>query len=606
MSEQVEVKQSAIEIEIRALFKDSDNLERDDMSCYSAVATDSKGRKWFASHEHYCRMVIRSAAPQFDLDEETCFASIKDENDRSWTAFRLDTLQDMQAFSRFYLAGVENGDGDVIEMLDDVTKLTGITTELPTEQGAELSRIHYLLAMKVLDRDFEKEEKPFLAVNSQTKQIVKITNVGMGVNAFMGPYLYFSYEAAVVMGKTVGEVDGSESFYDPVFVVGELPFTPATAEDIEAATARGRELADRYVNVDGYAHVQYEGLTFTPGMFGSRVPRHVKSRVVVDGEGCKLHDTRVFASLLSLEGLELQEQNDNSKKNQKEVGYSRPTDEMCARLLPCLVVFDLTAGRWCLGYDAQASQIVYRSDAFAKVVMDQSRKDLVRAISQYHNEAGGNNDLIDGKGGGNIILLDGAPGTGKTLTAEATAEELKRVLYKVSLGELGSGVERLESALNRILALAQRWQAVLLIDEADVFLERRTSENLARNAVVAVFLRLLEYFGGLLFLTTNRGDNLDEAFLSRVTVGLHFQKPGFDGRLAIWKGLLSNAGIDVEEHDLIELVDFDVNGREIKNAINVAKALAGADKTPVKFKHLNAVLKERQKFFDDVKKANRG
>lgn len=606
MSEQPEVKQSAIEIEIRALFKDSNNLERpEDISSYSTVVTDAKGRKWFGSHEHYCRSVIRSFAPQFDLDEETSFNSVKDEHDRSWTVFRLDTLNEMQAFSRFYLAGVENGDGDVLDMLEDVTKLTGITTELPTEQGVELGRIHYLLAMKVLHRDLEKDEKPFLAVNRETKQIVKITNVGMGMHPFMGPYLYFGYDAAVVMGKAVGEVDGNESFFDNEFIVGELPFTPATAEDIEAATARGRALADRYVNADGFAHVQYEGATFTPGMFGSRVPRHVKSRVVVDGEGCKLHDTRAFAALLGLEGLELQQQDDN-RKNQKETGYSSPSDELCARLLPCLVVFDLTAGRWCLGYDASVNEIVYRSDAFAKVVMDQSRKDLVRAISQYHNEAGGNNDLIDGKGGGNIILLDGAPGTGKTLTAEATAEELKRVLYKVSLGELGSGVEKLESALNRILALAQRWQAVLLIDEADVFLERRTSENLARNAVVAVFLRLLEYFGGLLFLTTNRGDNLDEAFLSRVTVGLHFQKPGTDGRLAIWNGLLTNAGITVEEHDLHELVDFDVNGREIKNAINVAKALAAADKSQVKFKHLRSVLQERQKFFDDVKKASRG
>lgn len=53
-------------------------------------------------------------------------------------------------------------------------------------------------------------------------------------------------------------------------------------------------------------------------------------------------------------------------------------------------------------------------------------------------------------------------------------------------------------------AAAHGWGAVLLLDEADVYLERRSINDLMRNSLVSIFLRLLEYFQGILFLTTNR------------------------------------------------------------------------------------------------------
>ncbi|MNE42411.1 ATPase family [compost metagenome] len=176
----------------------------------------------------------------------------------------------------------------------------------------------------------------------------------------------------------------------------------------------------------------------------------------------------------------------------------------------------------------------------------------------------------------------------------------------MSLGELGSQVDKLEQTLTKILALAERWNAVLLIDEADVFLEKRTSENLERNAVVAVFLRLLEYYGGILFMTTNRGDNLDEAFLSRVTLGLHFKKPNAVGQTAIWSGLLNIAGIELRMEEIALLVDYGINGREIKNAINTAKALASADGVQVACSHIEEVLDARVLFFKEVGEATRG
>ena len=78
-----------------------------------------------------------------------------------------------------------------------------------------------------------------------------------------------------------------------------------------------------------------------------------------------------------------------------------------------------------------------------------------------------------GKGRGLVAVLHGPPGTGKTLTAEGIAELLKRPLYMVSTGELGTRPDQLETELNKILDVAHSWGAVLLLDEADVFLGTR-------------------------------------------------------------------------------------------------------------------------------------
>lgn len=84
-----------------------------------------------------------------------------------------------------------------------------------------------------------------------------------------------------------------------------------------------------------------------------------------------------------------------------------------------------------------------------------------------------------------IVLLDGPPGVGKTLTAESVAEEMKAPLYTMSAGELGTQADSVESKLGDILEMATMWNSILLIDEADIFLEQRGSGELERNELVA-------------------------------------------------------------------------------------------------------------------------
>src|ERR1019366_6660596 len=108
-----------------------------------------------------------------------------------------------------------------------------------------------------------------------------------------------------------------------------------------------------------------------------------------------------------------------------------------------------------------------------------------------------------------LYLTDDYIVTHNTLTSEAIADTLHRPLYSVSVGELGVSPEELESKLRKILDLAFQWNAVLLLDEADIFMEARDTNNIERNAMVSIFLRLLEYYSGVMFLTTNRVKSFD-------------------------------------------------------------------------------------------------
>jgi len=66
----------------------------------------------------------------------------------------------------------------------------------------------------------------------------------------------------------------------------------------------------------------------------------------------------------------------------------------------------------------------------------------------------------------------------------------------------------MESELRRWFELSERWKAIMLIDEADVYFERRSSGQLERNTLVSAFLRSMEYYRGILFLTVNDYTNL--------------------------------------------------------------------------------------------------
>ncbi|KAK2617020.1 hypothetical protein QQS21_000111 [Conoideocrella luteorostrata] len=237
-------------------------------------------------------------------------------------------------------------------------------------------------------------------------------------------------------------------------------------------------------------------------------------------------------------------------------------------------------------------EVVWNDDAFPSLILPQGHKGLILAfVNGQLTDKQDFDDVIEGKGQGLTILLVGTPGTGKTLTAEAVADKVRRPLYILSAGELGQEAEKVEQKLKTVLELAEKWRAVLLLDECDVFLEKRTNNNLNHNEVVAVFLRLLEYYPGILFLTTNRADAIDPAFQSRIHLTLHYPELNQEARKNIWTQFCSRlAQSSLCNDDLTSLSELPLNGRQIKNIIKISALLARQDATALQLGHIQTVL----------------
>jgi SpoVK/Ycf46/Vps4 family AAA+-type ATPase len=131
---------------------------------------------------------------------------------------------------------------------------------------------------------------------------------------------------------------------------------------------------------------------------------------------------------------------------------------------------------------------------------------------------------------------------------------------------------KLEVQLSKIFRVASHWNAILLLDEADVFLERRSVQDMVRNGLVSVFLRKLEYCEGIMFLTTNRVSQFDDAILSRIHLMLRYDELNSDARRQIWRHFLNRAQAsaeeaDIDDQELERLACTKINGRQVRLSV---------------------------------------
>ncbi|KAK0205262.1 P-loop containing nucleoside triphosphate hydrolase protein [Desarmillaria ectypa] len=257
------------------------------------------------------------------------------------------------------------------------------------------------------------------------------------------------------------------------------------------------------------------------------------------------------------------------------MGYTRNPDqpipeleEERLHLLPSEVHgFNLVTKEWTSFFVEELREVIFDEHAWDHLVLDEDVKALIKGLVEVTKNKNTSrkmiNDVISGKGGGLIFVLHGPPGTvgGKTLTAESVAELLRRPLYMVGSSELSACPPELVVNLRSTLSLATAWDAVLLIDEADVFLEQRSLHELERNTLVSAALRVLEYHRGVLFRLT----------------------------------LL----------DLESLAVKPFNGRTIKNMVRTAQALVLSTDKPFGIEHIQVVSRAQERFLDEFSRLER-
>ncbi|KAL8393630.1 hypothetical protein RB595_003388 [Gaeumannomyces hyphopodioides] len=226
---------------------------------------------------------------------------------------------------------------------------------------------------------------------------------------------------------------------------------------------------------------------------------------------------------------------------------------------------------------------------FDRLVIPEARKNMIRSLVYKYTDRKTrpwSADHIQNKGDGQIFLLHGSPGVGKTFTAECIAELTGQPLLSLTCADIGTDEAEMEAKLGKWLKLGHMWGAVMLIDEADVLMEKRQHADLKRNSLVSVFLREIEYYRGILFLTTNRVGQFDDAFISRIHVVIHYDNLNKKDRDRIWNQFFDK--LEDEKGEEIKILrsarryvleDPDItrvpwNGREIRNAFQTAVALA--------------------------------
>ena len=225
------------------------------------------------------------------------------------------------------------------------------------------------------------------------------------------------------------------------------------------------------------------------------------------------------------------------------------------------------------------------------VVPDDIRSKLCEIIAAVRNrrllfeEWGFGKKLSTGKG--LCVLFRGDPGTGKTLSADVLASELKLPLYRASIPRIVSKyVGETERNLERTFREATAARGILLFDEADALFSKRVEVSSAQdrysNMEVNLLLQEIERFDGVVILTTNLSAAIDQAFERRLNFKVDFPFPEAEDRAKIWQMLIPS------EAPVVEAIDFDVlgeiyelSGGSIKNVVLRAAYSAAQRKEPI-------------------------
>ncbi|KIL83582.1 hypothetical protein FAVG1_13202 [Fusarium avenaceum] len=351
--------------------------------------------------------------------------------------------------------------------------------------------------------------------------------------------------------------------------IRDLPVFPLDMRHTTSQTICSQvlQLANKTIKLKGRHLQEYKGHAITEGSDGNKK---------FNSHGRVMIDPVVFDQTMPNNGI--------VPRIRKPLSEARLTDEQKLLINPLAYGFSLGDKIWGAFAVSRVEEVIWNESLAETLVLNQDRKSFIRSLVKHYSapeRTGCLDDFVRDKGKGLIGLLAGPPGVGKTLTAETVAEIAHRPLYTMSSGELGESSTTVQKHLMRVFELAERWKAVVLLDEADVFLTQRSNASLSRNAITSIFLRHLEYYQGILLLTTNRLLSLDEAFKSRIHFAFEFDELSDEARQAIWRSFLARAHVDLGKEGLSRLSKIKLNGRQIKNIANISHAAAQENNTTI-------------------------
>jgi ATPase family protein associated with various cellular activities (AAA) len=192
-------------------------------------------------------------------------------------------------------------------------------------------------------------------------------------------------------------------------------------------------------------------------------------------------------------------------------------------------------------------------------------------------------------------LLSGPSGTGKTLAAKLLAAVLQMDLYRLDLSAIvNKYIGETEKNLNQLFARAEELDVILLLDEGDALLTRRTqvqsSNDRYANLETNYLLQRLETFEGILVVTTNASDRIDSAFQRRMDIVVEFRPPEPSERWLIWQ--LHLPVMHQVEHTLLREITSRciLTGGQIRNAVLHASLLALQDGGVMNSAHVEAAI----------------
>lgn len=218
------------------------------------------------------------------------------------------------------------------------------------------------------------------------------------------------------------------------------------------------------------------------------------------------------------------------------------------------------------------------------IISDDKKEQIRSAMSQVKNNeqiftTWGFSEVFE-KGTAISMLFWGIPGTGKTLTAQAVADELGAKLKVYGTAEIESsepgGAERAIKAIFQEASVQHKKgnHQVLLFDECDSLLMDRNEVGPIISAQINTLLQEIEHYEGVIIFTTNRLGKLDAALERRISAKVEFVFPDAEQRALIWQRMIPKKAPIHKDVDFKKLAEYTLAGGNIKNAVLAAARMA--------------------------------